>query len=70
MWWMLFAVWFQDLFSLNEQTNCDTHELLKCPCKNSQGEANDESRNKLPAPVRQCQLGTPQTEVEGQVSQE
>lgn len=57
----------RDLFSLNEQTNCDTHELLKCPCKNSQGEANDESRNKLPAPVRQCQLGTPQTEVEGQI---
>lgn len=56
----------RDLFSLNDRTNCDTHELLKCPCKNGQGENNDDGHAKLPAPARQCQLGTPQAELDGQ----
>ncbi|GAB1599245.1 DNA repair and recombination protein RAD54B-like [Argonauta hians] len=43
----------RDLFTLNEQTQCDTHDLLKCPCRTGQAE---ETSTKL-VPVRPCQLG-------------
>lgn len=43
----------QDLFSLNERTDCDTHELLSCDCCGG-----DEAVRKLEEPVvRSCQLG-------------
>ncbi|XP_036364991.1 DNA repair and recombination protein RAD54B isoform X3 [Octopus sinensis] len=53
----------RDLFTLNEQTQCDTHDLLKCPCRT--GGHIEEIPNKL-TPVRPCQLGAvPETDVLG-----
>lgn len=42
----------KDLFSLNEQTDCDTHELLSCDCHNKN------TMESITEPVfRSCQLG-------------
>ncbi|KAK3089624.1 hypothetical protein FSP39_005167 [Pinctada imbricata] len=45
----------KDLFSLNERTECDTHELLHCSCT-CNGVDND--RGEVDLNVRACQLGS------------
>lgn len=47
----------RDLFSLNENTICDTHDLLKCHC-NGQDETGTSVANPLPQTARSCQLGS------------
>ncbi|VDI75014.1 DNA repair and recombination protein RAD54B [Mytilus galloprovincialis] len=42
----------KDLFSLNERTDCDTHELLSCDCQ----ESREPVREEEPV-IRYCQLG-------------
>ncbi|CAG2195639.1 RAD54B [Mytilus edulis] len=42
----------KDLFSLNERTDCDTHELLSCDCQ----ESREPVREEEPV-IRSCQLG-------------
>lgn len=51
-WWFL-----QDLFSLNENTKCDTHDLLSCTCDSSETGDNKQEEITQPANHRACQLG-------------
>ncbi|XP_078317379.1 DNA repair and recombination protein RAD54B-like isoform X2 [Crassostrea virginica] len=46
----------RDLFSLNENTECDTHDLLKCHC-DGQGETGASLGIPPPQTERSCQLG-------------
>ena len=48
--------YLQDLFSLNEDTECDTHDLLKCRC-DGQGETGASLGIPPPQTERSCQLG-------------
>lgn len=47
----------RDLFSLNENTICDTHDLIKCQCDGRDDTGTSEA-NPLPQTARSCQLGS------------
>ncbi|XP_052071010.1 DNA repair and recombination protein RAD54B-like [Mytilus californianus] len=42
----------KDLFSLNDRTDCDTHELLSCDCQENRDTVREEAQV-----IRSCQLG-------------
>lgn len=54
---MIDQYFLQDLFSLNENTICDTHDLIKCQCDGRDDTGTSEA-NPLPQTARSCQLGS------------